>query len=86
MVRFIVFRIYSNLIYRVFSIRIPVATIFIFLFAPPHTLTLLLNFNIRRTANLSGSAKTSESRGNNNILMDGIREPHPSPHPWFGFT
>ncbi|KAJ7347710.1 hypothetical protein DFH08DRAFT_152371 [Mycena albidolilacea] len=50
-----------------------VATIFIFLFAPLYTLTLLFNFNIRRTANLSGSAKTSESRGNTNILMDGIQ-------------
>ncbi|KAF7343092.1 hypothetical protein MVEN_01739600 [Mycena venus] len=54
-----------------------VATFFIFLFAPLYSLTLLLNFNIRRSSSTSGTSrsKTSESRGanvNNNILMDGI--------------
>ncbi|KAJ7831020.1 hypothetical protein B0H14DRAFT_1188199 [Mycena olivaceomarginata] len=55
-----------------------VATFFIFQFAPLYSLTLLLNFNIRRSSGLSGTSrsKTSESRGgnnNNNIIMDGIQ-------------
>ncbi|KAF7341765.1 hypothetical protein MSAN_02030800 [Mycena sanguinolenta] len=51
-----------------------VATFFIFQFAPLYSLTLLLNFNIRRTSGLSGS-RTSDSRGEptNNILMNGIQ-------------
>ncbi|KAF7359880.1 hypothetical protein MVEN_00713600 [Mycena venus] len=52
-----------------------VPTFFIFLFAPLYTLTLLFNFNIRRSAaaDLVRKSKTSESRGGgNNILMDGI--------------
>ncbi|KAJ7110220.1 hypothetical protein C8R43DRAFT_1139469 [Mycena crocata] len=53
------------------------ATFFIFLFAPLYALTLLFNFNLRRTTSGVGTSKTSESRnGGNNvngIIMDGIR-------------
>ncbi|KAK7055128.1 hypothetical protein R3P38DRAFT_1345363 [Favolaschia claudopus] len=52
-----------------------IPTFFIFLFAPLYTLTLLMNFNVRRAPGTSGTSKTSESRGNgnNNIIMDGIQ-------------
>ncbi|KAJ6489969.1 hypothetical protein C8R45DRAFT_1213358 [Mycena sanguinolenta] len=53
-----------------------VATFFIFQFAPLYSLTLLLNFNIRRNSGVSGTTRTtSDSRGGhtNHILMDGIQ-------------
>ncbi|KAJ7983230.1 hypothetical protein DFH06DRAFT_1292488 [Mycena polygramma] len=53
-----------------------VSTAFSYQFAQLYTLTLLFNFNLRRTAGmLSGTSKTSESRnGNTNTMrMDGIQ-------------
>ncbi|KAF8194044.1 hypothetical protein K438DRAFT_2017640 [Mycena galopus ATCC 62051] len=51
-----------------------VPTFFIFLFAPLYSLTLMVNFNIRRSSGSSSASKTSQSRGgNNNIVMEGIQ-------------
>ncbi|KAF8212987.1 hypothetical protein K438DRAFT_2010141 [Mycena galopus ATCC 62051] len=51
-----------------------VPTFFIFLFAPLYSLTLMVNFNIRRNSGSSSASKTSQSRGgNNNIVMGGIQ-------------
>ncbi|KAF8214382.1 hypothetical protein K438DRAFT_2009330 [Mycena galopus ATCC 62051] len=49
-------------------------TFFIFLFAPLYSLTLMVNFNIRRNSGSSSASKTSQScGGNNNIVMGGIQ-------------
>ncbi|KAJ6506312.1 hypothetical protein C8R47DRAFT_1315790 [Mycena vitilis] len=52
-----------------------VSTAFSYQFAPLYTLTLLFNFNLRRTAGMrSGTSKTESRNGNTNTLhMNGIQ-------------